>query len=283
MTLDYADWRWRIVPDMDEQDYHDDPALGSTDVKSLTRMSLAKWKYARSHPRHVDDSTRRAFDVGSATHSKVLGGPGVRVIDATSYQSKAAREQRQEARDNGLIPLLVAEDETTSAMAQRVVEDDVAGPLFTGEGQSELSLFWRDELTSTPCKARLDRLCWPVDDDDEYAVVDLKTTTDASPESFAKAVANYGYDQQAAHYLRGVETVHGGVYAPYKIVCVEKDPPYEVAVYTFPPEWLDTACMVNDHALDLYARHAAADDWPGYTATGEKPLVMPRWHLREWQ
>ncbi|MBK7542908.1 MAG: PD-(D/E)XK nuclease-like domain-containing protein [Candidatus Competibacteraceae bacterium] len=64
----------------------------------------------------------------------------------------------------------------------------------------------------------------------EIAAVDIKTTKDASPAGFAKAVANYRYHVQQAHYLAGCAAL-GLPASDFVFVAVEKAEPYPVACY----------------------------------------------------
>jgi hypothetical protein len=69
------------------------------------------------------------------------------------------------------------------------------------DGYPEVSIFWVDEDSGVPCKARLDYLKW-------RAVVDLKSFSlrDALPDrTIAQAVARYKYHSQVAFYLRAVD------------------------------------------------------------------------------
>jgi hypothetical protein len=69
------------------------------------------------------------------------------------------------------------------------------------DGAPEVSVFWVDDETGVPCKARFDYL-------KPRAIVDLKSFAlrDAVPEkAVARAVANYKYHIQASFYLRAAE------------------------------------------------------------------------------
>lgn len=73
---------------------------------------------------------------------------------------------------------------------------------FSG-GMPEVSIFWTDEETGVPCKARLDYL-------KPLAVVDLKTfelREFGIDRTIARAVANYRYHIQAAWYLRAADQI----------------------------------------------------------------------------
>lgn len=76
---------------------------------------------------------------------------------------------------------------------------------FTG-GMPEVSVFWVDEGTGTPCKARLDYL-------KSRAIVDLKSFENSIGlpvrKAIARAVASYRYHLQAAFYLEAAEIARG--------------------------------------------------------------------------
>ena len=75
---------------------------------------------------------------------------------------------------------------------------------FTG-GMPEVSIFWFDQTTGVPCKARLDYLKM-------LAIVDLKTfeLRDANVNrTIARAVAAYKYHIQASWYLRAADQIKG--------------------------------------------------------------------------
>ncbi len=89
---------------------------------------------------------------------------------------------------------LMARIEYAAAMIEKHPQLSLA---FTG-GMPEVSIFWTDEETGIPCKARLDYL-------KPQAVVDLKTFTNQFGMPIRKAIArqmaNYRYHIQARWYL----------------------------------------------------------------------------------
>ena len=104
------------------------------------------------------------------------------------------------------------------------VKDPFASKLLSGE--REKPYFWTDEMTGEDCKCRVDVL------NTEYRqpiVVDVKSTADASTESFIRSAINYGYDFQAAMYSEGVER-NIGKKPLFVFIAVEKDPPFSVNI-----------------------------------------------------
>jgi len=61
-------------------------------------------------------------------------------------------------------------------------------------------------------------------------IVDYKTAASANPRRFAKSVAEYGYHQQAAWYIDGLEQITGAADAAFLFVVQQKDPPWLVSV-----------------------------------------------------
>ena len=86
----------------------------------------------------------------------------------------------------------------------------------------EIAIVWDDPETGLRCKARIDF----VSEYDGWTVVgDLKSSINAAPKQWARAVANYGYHRQAAFYLDGCNAIspHDRLFA---WIIQEKDDPF---------------------------------------------------------
>jgi PDDEXK-like domain of unknown function (DUF3799) len=87
--------------------------------------------------------------------------------------------------------------------AARMIEDHPQLCKAFRDGMPEVSIFWTDETTGVPCKARLDFL-------KPLAIVDLKTfeLREVPPDkAIARAVASYRYHIQASWYLRAADQI----------------------------------------------------------------------------
>lgn len=161
------------------------------------------------------------------------------------------------------------------AMRDAVHNHPAAHALLTGvPGEAEKSVYWNDPTTGVLCRCRPD---WWRDDD---VLVDLKTTDDASPEGFAKSMANWRYDVQAPYYMDGVKLSTGRNVKAFVFVAVEKKPPYAVGVYVLDSDSLELGRAQYQHDLRVYAECLANDKWPGY---GDKiqTINMPAWHANK--
>lgn len=259
------------VYDVPEDTYHADadlaPELGrslsSTGAKTILK-SPALFDYQRRHPVQKD-----VFDEGTVAHALILRNPDPRlfVVDDYDWTRRKGKPTRDEIRNQGRIPIHRGTLLAASKMAHAVRRHALASAILS-QGQPERSLYWTDEATGVTCRGRTD---WLRDN----AIVDVKTTQDASPTGFAKACANYGYDQQADWYTTGVEAITGRR-LPFLFIAVEKEPPHLVAVYQLDDDALDRGARRNRQALDLFAECESAGEWPGYSSDIEV-LSLPRW------
>ena len=246
-------------------DYHADPAVSASHLHLVARSPQAYWaKYLDPNRPAVEPTAAMRF--GSLTHCATLEPDELlqRYGVAPDRRTKAGKEQAEVMTASGIEPVSQADLATALAIAAAVRNHPIAAELLAA-GQAEQSYWWTDPDTGLRCKCRPDWL-------NAETVVDLKTTTDASPTGFARSVASYRYHVQAAHYLSGLNGVERFVF-----IAVEKTYPYAVGVYE-----LDDAALTEGH--DLRRRDMrriqtchAGNRWPGYTDDGVAVLSLPRW------
>ena len=261
-----------IRHDMPERDYHAHPALNASTLKAVHKHPLKKVR----HDLDNRPGYNPAFTLGSAAHRLILegSGDGIVLIDKPDYRTKEARVSRDAALAAGSIPLLPHEHDQVVAMCAAVKEDDTAGPLLTGH-KPEVSVF--ADLYGRPCKARLD--AWHEDDGTGRSlIVDLKTTQDADPETFARTALKYGYDQQMSHY-RDLMHVETGKFPRFLFVLVEKTAPYLVSVVELDELLDDLGCQANVAAATKWAHAKETNQWPGHR--GINRVLAPMWALDE--
>lgn len=260
--------------------YHADPvpegSLSSTGARLLLKPSCpALFKYWQDNG---GSPRKRVFDMGQAVHTLVLGdGPELVRIEADSYQTKAAREDRDAAYAAGQTPVLAEEHDTALAMAQVLRNHDTAGYLFAPDsGKPEQTLIWRDPVTLVMCRARLDWLRHP--GSSRLIIPDLKSSWTAEPGSLRRSMVNYGYHMQGAFYSMGAAELGLSEVPPaFLLVFQEKTPPYLVTIAQPDNEAIEAGTRRARKAMDLYRKCRLADHWPAYTDGSVIPLSMPRW------
>lgn len=271
---------------MPEVEYHAHSALSSTEARIILRKGgPARYRWAKDHPPLIAPSKK--YDLGTAVHTKVLGtGSGVAVIPDKmlaangAASTKAAKEFIEDARANGFVPLKQDEYDTTDRMAEGVLAHPTARALFLQPGGREVSVFGTDPETGVALRARFDFL--PELTLTRPIAFDLKSTaSEATPDDFGKAAANFGYDVQGDHY--DVTLVHSGEPGnrpEFVFVVVEKDAPHLVAVLQLPEALRDRGRRRARRAREIYAECLRTGQWPGHPDDVQF-VNVPNWVLYE--
>ncbi len=255
---------------MPAKQYHADQSIGHSGILRMLK-SPAHLREALDHP----PQPTPAMAFGSAVHAYVLEPDRfaeefvvAEKFDRRTKEGKEAAARFEEANQGKTV--IASEDlATLSRMRAAVLAHQGAASLL-GQGEAELSAFWTDAATGIACRCRPDWL-------NETAIVDLKSCLDASSRGFSRAIANLGYDVQAAFYVDGVKSVTGSD-LPFLFVAVEKEPPHAVAVYRADPELIEIGRRKYRAALQLLQWCQESGTWPAYQPAGEVELIsLPRW------
>lgn len=230
----------------------------------LTRSPLhAWWGHPRLNPQWQPTESE-AFDLGGAVHDIVIEGrtDRIRVIQADSWRTKEARDLRDAARADGMLPLLPDQAAAVLAMAGPALAAIGTSPDLIGLGEldPEQTFIWQDESTGAWLRCRPD---WVTRD--RTIILSFKTTSaSAEPEAFTRSLMNFGYDLQAAFEIAGVEAVCGTRVTHYIWVVQEVQPPYAVSLVGMSPEMRHYGLSRFDLAVSRWADCLNNDRWPGY-------------------
>ena len=136
--------------------------------------------------------------------------------------------------------------------------DSPAKLIYDVKGQTELSYFW-DDLGTIKGKCRPDWIS-----DDGSIVVDVKTTTDASPRGFQKSISTWGYHLQLGWYLRGLRKL-GLPAEQFIFIAIEKTAPFCVGVYRADQEMINYAMKELDQLMPEIQTAMVSNEFPDYT------------------
>lgn len=259
-----------VVHGMSFNDYRAVEALSQSGARKILRSPL-HYKIDRDQP----SEPTAAMRFGSAVHCGVLEPDDfdARVCCAPKVDRRTTVGKAEWADFLALSNGKAVLDADEYARARGCVEAVRAHPSakrLLENAQTEVSIFWTDQHFKVPCKARLDAR------NPQRIIVDLKTTQDASPEAFAKSIANFGYTLQAAHYFSGAEHVLDETPQAFVIIAVESEPPHAVACYQMPSNGILAGAHQMDIALERYARALETGTFCGYPETIES-IRLPRW------
>jgi hypothetical protein len=246
------------------EEYHADPAISASHLKAVMQSPYHYWsRYVDPDRKPVEPTA--AMKLGSLAHCAILEPDELlqRYGVTPDRRSTAGRAAAEQMAAEGIEAVTSSDMALALSMAAAVRNHSAASALLQ-TGKAEQSFWWDDLSSGLRCKCRPD---WYFGS----TLVDIKTTTDASPQAFARSVATFAYHVQAAHYLAGL---HGA--ERFVFVAVEKTYPHAVAVYELDADALALGRTTRDNALDVIAGCRAADVWPGYSDTVQT-LSLPRW------
>jgi hypothetical protein len=275
-----------LLPDLTSDGYHEDPVPElHPDVPASLNSSTARVLLTRTpahakaqHPRLADTPpaprTSDAMDMGTAVHQLLLRDDRIWVGDYPDFRTRDAREWRDRCRVEGKIPMLQHKWEEASDLADAIRERmlEIEDPRPFTNGTPEATIVWQEQ--DVWCRARLDWLR-----DDLTVIDDLKCTSrTADPRVFERQIWSYGYDVQAALYVRGVQALHG-IRPRFRWVAVETYAPFAVSVLELNDEAMFAAQVKVDEALRIWRECLTKNEWPAYPL--ESHIVyQPGWVLR---
>jgi hypothetical protein len=258
---------------MDAATYHRDPcpapSLSSSTIKTmLERTPRHAWC---DHPKLGNmraDKSSDAFTIGTAAHKLILGaGAEFCVIDAADWRTKDAQAQRDQARADGLTPILREQHDKAQHIAAWSRGELNQLPLVAdafADGLPELVAIWREG--DIWCRSMMDLAPTAADAEGWWTIYDLKTTSGAlDANALARNMINFGYDIQAAHYTRGLQALLGDdARVRFRFLFVESDSPYSATVAQCSGLMASTGEQKVLAAYSIWSRGLRENEWPGY-------------------
>ena len=260
--------------EMTNEEYHGHAAVSKSDLDVAHKSGRHYFDKKNGPPR----PSTAAFDIGTALHAAALPGESfdsvaVRMPEGLKKTTKEGKAFVAEHSDK--IILNATDAYCIDQMMLSMLEHPVSSGLIKGElpGKSEQSFFATEPETGLEVKCRPDFML-----NDGSLIIDLKTTTDASPKGFQKSLVNFRYFVQAAWYLDVVEMSTGKRPDGFLFVAVEKQRPFATGVYVADEEMIKIG---REHAMEdlrKIAEWKAEDIYPGYSDRAEM-ISLPKWML----
>jgi hypothetical protein len=262
--------------ELTNDDYHARPGVSASKLKSMARG----WRTFEAE--HITKTAPRkespAMALGTAVHTALLeperfdAAYVVCPPECSDRRTKAYKEWAASVASFALSGVLTTDDAATiDAIRDSVRRDEFASQLLAADGHVEKSLEWTE--SDVLCRMRFDKIAGPF-------CIDIKTCQDATPEVFAKTIASYRYDLQAAHYLSGLTNNSIGWGMRFVFVAVETASPYRVRCYEMCDDDFDKADEDRVALLLEYRRRLELGDW---SEPGEGVLTkvfLPNWFAK---
>ena len=271
------------IKDIPIEDYHH----GEDHIHSFSSSNIKDFIRSPAHCRWNKDNPKpatAAMQFGTIFHAVALEPQTVAVIPEINLFRKDGRhdrigEQREldafMAKNQGKVFAKSNEFAQASAMVEVIKAHRIAGPLLAAPGEVELSGFFEEPVHNIPGKIRCDKIM-----PDDRIIMDLKSTTDASEEEFAKTIYNYGYDISGAWYNLGAHCIDKVSY-DFLLVASEKDPPHACNVFRLTEKHFEIAYAKIDAILDHLKKCIDTNVWPAYPQRLISPEI-PGWERTKY-
>lgn len=264
--------------------------LSASGIKQLLRSPAHYRHYCE--PDQASDKSTPALKFGKALHCAILEPErfakvyGILPDDAP----RDLRHLRNAAKPSdatliaiqwwdrwerlGLITLTPEDMRRIKGMQASVHAHPWASLMLKG-GASEVVARWIDPDSGLECKLRADYFR----DIGKPIAFDLKACVDASFNGFGRAVANYDYHIQDAHYSAGFKAI-GKELADFVFIAIENEPPYVCQPYICGVEEKATGEMLRARGARILRKCMDAGRFPGYSDDIET-VNLPPWKLTD--
>lgn len=270
-----------IITDQPSELYHQSDGVSKHDL-DLVNISPAHYKVSKLNPR---EEATPAMKIGTLVHTAILephNFDGSYTIspesDRRTKDGKAAWETAEkDAAVKGSILVKASDLEMVKAMAESVAQHRSAAEALIAGGLVEASLYATHPEYGVRMRGRPDLISRG------NAIIDVKTCArgGGSKAEFARSVANWRYDVQAAYYL-DLAKLCGMEKEAFVFIVVEKEAPYAVAVYQLDSESIEAGRVQYSRNLGMIAECQNFDEWPAYSSSVEV-ISLPKWKLNQLQ
>lgn len=209
-----------------ENIFDEDSYLSKSVLWELKTASLYRWRFA---PKQFSGSP--AAEWGSMIDAELTEPGGVEslceVSPFDSFRTKEAREWKEDIQAAGKIIAKQDQIDSVKLAASKIRNDHNAKELLK-DSMSQVI------VTSTIGDVGVKCMIDLVPEDKPY-LVDIKTTSDFSPEGISRKIAQLGYHVQAAWYLKIWNNENPDDQRKrFRFIWQSSESPYEVAVTELP-------------------------------------------------
>ncbi len=211
------------------------------------------------------------------------------VVDKPDRRTTAGKQEWERIQDQcekeKLIMLTKEEYENAKLMAESVKNNPQTAYYLDHITEIQKKLSWTDKKTGLQVIGYADVIC---EIDEHKIIIDLKSTTDGSPNAFFKQAAQLNYDLQCGSYLLAFHKKYYE-FPDYMYMVYEKNLPYNSEMIHCPADYCNDAKAEFEHMLTSFKYcmdnnlwHMGYEFWlfdtlPYFT------MEMPRYHKKKFE
>ena len=269
----------RCIPDLSNEEYHANKDYTSrSSIMDFDKSPYTYWAKHLNPDRPIRESTPQMI-LGSAFHTLMLEPDKFNYEYAILPQKVLLKDVGRETYDafkklekemlEGSQTLITSDEYINLMNMKLTVEANKSAMQLINNARIENSFFWKDEHSGLNLKCRPDIL-------HDNMIIDLKTTSNASPRHFQREMVDYGYHVQFAMIRDAVEIVEGRRINNCINIVVETKYPYNMAIYIIDEFALEEGHMkYKQICLDL--KNAITENkWADY---GIQTIGLPKWAI----
>lgn len=261
---------FHILPD---REYFAAAGVSNSDLREFERSP----RHYLTHKKNVQKEPTADQQLGKYLHMAVLETDKFTknvIAEPIDYDGRQKRWKQWRAERCEKEIITHEQAVKIYGMTMAILEHPTCKKIFS-KGRAEICAFAEFVLGGRILrKCKMDWL-----PDHGNAIVDLKTTDDASPDGFAKSLANWKYYRQAAYYLDICKDL-GMDREAFVFIVVEKEPPYAVALFNLDAEDIGIGRLSYIQLLQRFMECQEKNDWPAYPQTIQT-IKMPDWARRK--
>ncbi len=266
----------RTLDELPEVEYHQRPEYSTSMLKLLPDdPETFNGRHILKLPDFQFKSTKFT-DLGTAAHAMILQDTPPPIIPADVLSESGARQGgawKDFAADHeGEVWLKESEAEPLKWAMESLSTTRKARTLLDMPGLTEQSVFWMSDIGNFPMRGRLDRL---VGTAEKPLILDLKLTSNSSPEKFFWHARDMGYHYQAASYMWAVREVLGVEPVGFVFIVGEYDVPYRWFTYKATEAFLDAGWMALRESLAVLKERLESNNWLREDRDNLIPLDLP--------
>lgn len=227
-----------------------------SNLKHMQR-SPAHYRYRLENP--LEQS--RAMRIGSAVHTKLLGGD----IYAVWNGKRRGKAWLEFAASQGGAMILSGSEENEVAAIVASFKDNRDAMQIIERCQREVRVPW--SWCGRECSSTVDLF-------DPNSVTELKVAHTADPQHFWRHCTSQLWHAQLAFYRLAL----GNPERTARVIAVECKPPYPTTVYRIAESDLINGEKLCRTWMERLLQCEAEDHWPGY-AEREVELTPPEWSM----